>query len=489
MKLSTKITAGAVVFLLLFSQIFSLWSLYRQSEALMASTEEYEDQIFWNGVHDYSLALTENRELLEKKDIWKTAAVSMFRQYLNSDSALYLEGEETALYNQTPYEFSVEGTLQWMEETPAGREDRSPEKFTRRGSYRLYQEIDGRKLLILIQKNDIPAGNLWIFHYTDVTEVVRQTEEIFGKGILAALVLAALMAVLLTLVTQRLLRHFQRLKIVSEKIAEGDYSQRTDIHTKDEVGEVAASFDRMAEQVQGHIKELDAVNEKQQQLLGSLAHEMKTPMMSVLGYAQTLQRLSLTEEQQKKALGYIESESRRLAALSAKMMELTGLYQADGKMEWKEIDAGALLEKVKMLTWERLEHKGILLETETEPRGLTWRGDPDLLTSVLLNLVENACRVSKAGQTVILRGWQEGFSVEDFGCGIPEEDRKRVTEAFYMVDKARTRKEGGAGLGLAICQEIARAHGGSLEIASTVGKGTVVTMRWDSGLYRSVTDQ
>ena len=70
--------------------------------------------------------------------------------------------------------------------------------------------------------------------------------------------------------------------------------------------------------------------------------------------------------------------------------------------------------------------------------------------------------------------------MEDFGCGIPEEEIKRVTEAFYMVDKARTRKAGGAGLGLAICQEIARAHGGHLEIASTVGKGTTVSFLWNS---------
>ena len=226
----------------------------------------------------------------------------------------------------------------------------------------------------------------------------------------------------------------------------------------------------MAEQVQRHIEELDAVNEKQKLLLGSLAHEMKTPMMSILGYAQSLQRLTLTKEQQEKALGYIESEGRRLSALSAKMMELTGLYQADGKMEWKEIDAEEFLENGRGHVREQLKEKQVSLAIEMESPGLLWKGDPDLLSSVLRNLIDNACRVSEAGQKILVRGWKDGFSVEDFGCGIPEEEIKRVTEAFYMVDKARTRKAGGAGLGLAICQKLP-AHGGHLRLPALWDRG------------------
>lgn len=480
MKLSTKITVGAAVFLLLFSQIFSIWSLDRQRENLMETTEEYEDAAFWKNFRSYSILLYENHGALQSESAGRTAAVAAFRECFDSSHALYLEGEEEALYNQTPYTFSVQETLDWLDDHSGENQGNPDRPVTSRGNYRMYREIGERQLLILAQTGEMGTETFWVFHYADITGLNQKIEQLFLQGLGMALGLAVLMAVFLSLVIRRLLRHFRRLKAVSEKIAGGDYSQRTEIHTRDEVGEVAAGFDQMAEQVQRHIEELDAVNEKQKLLLGSLAHEMKTPMMSILGYAQSLQRLTLTKEQQEKALGYIESEGRRLSALSAKMMELTGLYQADGKMEWKEIDAGEFLENGRGLVREQLKEKQVSLAIEMESPGLLWKGDPDLLSSVLRNLIDNACRVSEAGQKILVRGRKDGFSVEDFGCGIPEEEIKRVTEAFYMVDKARTRKAGGAGLGLAICQEIARAHGGHLEIASTVGQGTTVSFLWNS---------
>lgn len=123
-----------------------------------------------------------------------------------------------------------------------------------------------------------------------------------------------------------------------------------------------------------------------------------------------------------------------------------------------------------------LAARGIALEVQARPG--TLRGSESLLKTMLINLLDNARKASQPGQTVTLTGLAEekGYrlTVADQGRGIPRQDLERITEAFYMVDKSRTRAEGGAGLGLALCKTVAAFHGGALRFASREGQGTTV---------------
>lgn len=121
-----------------------------------------------------------------------------------------------------------------------------------------------------------------------------------------------------------------------------------------------------------------------------------------------------------------------------------------------------------------LEQMGITLEV-TCSMGKR-RVDRDLFESLLINLIDNGAKASKEGDKIFLEGEGNRITVRDRGCGIPEEEISRVTEAFYMVDKARSRKAGGCGLGLALCVMIAQLHGARLEIESRVGEGTAVSV-------------
>lgn len=125
-----------------------------------------------------------------------------------------------------------------------------------------------------------------------------------------------------------------------------------------------------------------------------------------------------------------------------------------------------------------LEENGITLSTNITPKNLKKRMDLDFMLSLFLNLVENACKASKEGSSILLTADETGISVEDFGKGIPKQEVGRVTEAFYMVDKSRTKRGGGAGLGLALCQQIADIHGAKMRIESVEGKGTKVSVLW-----------
>lgn len=265
------------------------------------------------------------------------------------------------------------------------------------------------------------------------------------------------------------------LKKTAALLADGNYGIRLPVRGKDEIAELTESFNQMAEKIEEHVEKLSTVNETQRQLLGSLAHELKTPMTAIIGYADTLLTLRLSERRREQALQYIGDECRRLSRLSVKMLELTGLNEmGESTIEKKEVEVLPFLEKVKELTFWRLQEKKLSLEISCTPEDLTKTMDQDLMMSLVMNLVDNAVKASKEGGKIWIRADERELSVKDEGKGIPLEDLARVTEAFYMVDKARARSAGSVGLGLAICEEIAMLHGARLSLESEEGKGTCV---------------
>ena len=168
-------------------------------------------------------------------------------------------------------------------------------------------------------------------------------------------------------------------------------------------------------------------------------------------------------------------------ALSVKILELTGLYEEGGQnLERKPYPVSELLETVGHLVKFKLEEKNAVMEVSCEPSDLMRDMDVDTMTSLLLNLVDNACKALKEGGKILLHADETGIFVEDNGKGIPEEELERVTEAFYMVDKSRARSAGSVGLGLALCKEIAELHGGKLVLESEEGMGTRVIVAWEN---------
>ena len=214
-------------------------------------------------------------------------------------------------------------------------------------------------------------------------------------------------------------------------------------------------------------KPLEATNEAQRQLIGSMSHELKTPLTAIKGYSETLLSVELSPEQEEKALSYINQESGRLSRLSEKMMELTKLYEPECRIALQEVAIRELYEHVKENVGYRLQEKGITLIMEEGYQEKHMYLDMDLMTSFLINLINNSIMASEP----------------DEGCGIPPEEVDKVRKAFYRVDKSRSRKSGNMGLGLALCEQIAAVHHGRMEIESEVGKGTKIV------LYESFTTE
>jgi len=269
-------------------------------------------------------------------------------------------------------------------------------------------------------------------------------------------------------------RPIKRMQRTAAKIARGRYHERLPASGGDEIGELSLSFNLMADAIEDKIHELTENARQKEEFVANFAHELKTPMTSVIGYADMLYQKPLPPDQIKEAAWYILNEGLRLEALSLKLLDLIVLNRQDFTLE--EIQSEALITNILNGLAPMFEEKEISLDLNIRPA--TVKVEYDLFKTLLLNLIDNA--VKAGGERIEITGRAEEdryrVSVADNGRGIPESELGRITEAFYMVDKSRSRKQHGAGLGLALAAKIAEIHGSSLTIHSREGVGTAVSI-------------
>ena len=340
-------------------------------------------------------------------------------------------------------------------------------------------ETGGTHLLISAQNMTVLQTPVTVYRTANIDETYRHIDDLTRMAQLSLLGCLLLCGVLLPLILRKTLKPLRKLTRVSEKIAGGDYGLRSQIQTGDEVGDLSRSFDHMAETVEQKISDLEETARRREMLLGALTHEMKTPMTAIIGFSGSLLSMPLTEEGRLEAAHEINEAAKRTERLSQKMMQLISMQENPVVLK-KSIDTQELLDKVCTALTPAAKEKQIKLQTKLQTYILT--GDPDLLFSLLTNFTDNAIKASPENTVICLTADTSNglqiVSVIDQGSGIPADQIALVTEPFYRVDKARSRKLGGAGLGLSLCQMIAQAHGGRLEIQSEVEKGTMISMIW-----------
>lgn len=301
---------------------------------------------------------------------------------------------------------------------------------------------------------------------TALEETLREMGMQFaGVGILCILAGLGLIALLI----RASMKPLQKLQVAASEIAAGNYDRRAEVFTKDEVGALAVSFNHMAENVEAHVQELAEAAERQRLFTGAVTHEFKTPLTGILLNADSLRNTYMSEEEQQEALGAIQSQGQWLERLVQKLLKLLTLKQ---EITLEPVPARRLLEQVRESTEEVLRQREVKLDIQCGDE--VYQGDGDLLRSVLVNLVDNASKASQPGQTVWLTASDHHLEVADQGTGIPPEALKHITEPFYMADRSRSKHQGGVGLGMTLVKEIVNVHGGSLEVDSTPGIGTIV---------------
>ncbi|MBQ8831486.1 MAG: HAMP domain-containing histidine kinase [Oscillospiraceae bacterium] len=330
----------------------------------------------------------------------------------------------------------------------------------------------------LLVKSIIFAGTteLEVLARFDLSHVysLRDTQQrqyliIYSAVIVFGIVSSVVLSFVLT-------RHLHRLTVTVRKITGGDLSRRSQIGSHDEFGQLSRDFDAMADNLQENISKLESDMQRQESFMGAFAHELKTPMTSIIGFADLLRQGNMDENTRIMAADYIYSEGKRLERLSFKLLDLLLLKKDTVSM--KRVWLNTYLAEVERALAPNMKAKNIRLVCKADSKRVAF--EADLVKSLLYNLVDNASKAMDTGGiiaivgTAIPGGCQ--FQVVDNGRGMEQEELTKITEAFYRVDKARSRSQGGAGLGLALCRQIAELHNGSIQFASVPEKGTRVTV-------------
>jgi histidine kinase len=294
----------------------------------------------------------------------------------------------------------------------------------------------------------------------------------FRSAVTEALVVAGIAAFLAAVavslfVSRRVVLPVQEMMAASQRIADGHYDERVGVpgstrpDEPDELSRLALSFNQMATR-------LEQTEVRRLELIGNVAHELRTPLSAIKGYMEGLIDGVLPAEAA--TFQQVYREADRLQRLVHDLQELSRVEAGTFELTLRPLSVHHLVEGAVARLGRQFEEKGVTLETDVPLDLPAVRADEDRMGQVLLNLVGNALQYTPSGGRVSLAARREGekvrVSVQDTGIGIAPEHLSHVFERFYRVDKSRSRAGGGSGIGLTIAKHLVEAHGGQIEAAS-----------------------
>lgn len=340
---------------------------------------------------------------------------------------------------------------------------------------------DGGKTLVCVCGPIPDFEDYRLLYIRDISGVEQTWTRLQLLFFLVSVGVSMLLAGLLLLVVNRVTRPIAKLAAAADAVGRGDYSVHVPAKGKDEVAQLTARFNQMTDEVQEHVEQLRDEAARKQRFLDNFTHELCTPLTNIYGYSELMTRVPVSEDDRLRYLHYIMRESKRLNRMSDELFSITVL-RAD-EPETADVDCAGLIEAAVQTLQAKAGAKGVALLPEASVCHV--RGSWSLLESLIVNFTENAIRACGTGGTVRISFRAEDgaavLRVADDGRGMSAEELAHIAEPFYRVDKARSRAEGGCGLGLALCSRIVRIHGAQLHFDSAPGRGTTVTVRFPRG--------
>ena len=273
----------------------------------------------------------------------------------------------------------------------------------------------------------------------------------------------------------------QRLRFMQNVVSQfegGEYDQRMEVESRDEIGRLAECFNEMADTLVETLQELRNADRMRRELIANVSHDLRSPLASIQGYLETIHiKDDLTDAERQRYVATALRNAQRLNSLVSSLFELSKLESQQIEPEREPFSLPELVQDVVVQYRPQAEDRVVRLRADIPDRRIQVVADIGLIERVLTNLLDNALHYTPTGGCVQLRVMREPegvcLSVEDTGLGIPEGDLPHIFERFYRVDKSRDRERGGVGLGLAIAHTIVDLHGRTLHVSSTVGEGTV----------------
>lgn len=334
--------------------------------------------------------------------------------------------------------------------------------------------------MLTVATTEVASAQLYLGTCRELTPIYNDRQAILNQYRIALVILLFAGSMGIYLLSRYITQPIRSLNKLAGRIADGNYESRSHNKSSDEIGTLARNFNRMTDRLVEQMEEKALEAKQKEDFTAAFAHELKTPLTSIIGYADMLNSVELSESERREAYFYIYSQGKRLESLSHKLLELVSMDKSPSTMQ--AINTKNLEENLRTTMRPIWKQRGLRGKVSMD-KGTIY-GDEELLLSLFYNLLDNAVKAMDKEREgfIILKGTalKEGYEVKvvDNGRGIPREEISRITEAFYMVDKSRSRREGGAGIGMALCQKIVQMHRAELKIDSKLGEGTVIQIRF-----------
>lgn len=290
------------------------------------------------------------------------------------------------------------------------------------------------------------------------------TRDLLTRLFFALLIVVALAAVVLFFTTRRISRPLKRIGAAAEAYTSGKFDTRVTLKGKDEVAQLATTFNHMAD-------ELDNLEEMRRGFVANVSHELKSPLTSVQGYVQAMLDGTIDADDRPKYLGVVLAETQRLTKLIGELLDLSRLESGKFPLEKTRFDVNELIRRVLVNFLGRIEERGLSIDVQFGEETCFVYADAARIEQVLINLIDNAVKFAATEITLWTHGADDKawIAVSDDGRGISSEDSPFIFDRFYKADKAHSGQ--GTGLGLSIVQKILDQHGQTIRLQSAPGEG------------------
>ena len=314
--------------------------------------------------------------------------------------------------------------------------------------------------------NDITVGTLLLTPENSANTPAAEFLQSVRKAIISSAIVASFIALVLgTLLFVQLTAPMRKLRKAAAAVAEGNLEQRVDIPGQDEFAELGVTFNQMMES-------LSQAQKQREHLMADVAHELRTPLSAIQGTLEAIQDGVLPYDREQ--IDALYAETTLLNRLIGDLRLLSLAENSQLNLELQQTSPSVLVQQVVERAQPLALTKNIRLEFSAEQKLSELLLDPDRITQVLNNLIQNSLRYSPSGGSIMVDASEDLLakkviiSVTDTGPGIRSEDLPNIFDRFYRADKSRSRNSGGSGLGLAIVKELVHAHGGRVSAISPV---------------------
>lgn len=275
-------------------------------------------------------------------------------------------------------------------------------------------------------------------------------------------------------------RPLRTIERTAAEIGRGNYAERVQVHTSDEINDLAQTINTMAEKLEKVEQERHHLEQVRNDFLANVSHELRTPLTAVQGFLEALQDgLVEEEEARQKYYAVMYSETMQINRLVDDLMDLMKLENNEVTLAKFPVDVKELLGKIAFSFHPEAEEKGIRLEVDVPDELPKIYADRDRVAQIIKNLVKNALKFTEEGEIRLSATAEEQWvriRVTDTGVGISADDLNRIWERFFKVDRGRSKKNKGTGLGLAIVKELVELHDGKCSVESVPGEGSTFTV-------------